>query len=674
MSKIYTDLNTVLTPYATAIKKNASDITSLNGSLDDLTTYETIDLASCRKVAYNMSAGQSKWNAGVTSGGQSSSYGSALIPISDLGAKVIFTSGESYKCMYAFLKSDTMATNQTADFCDGQTTAIGVPNGESVIVRVPDDCEFLCIYLGNGNTDAINKGVIVKRQVSYVGTTEFDGLSNLTNNVIRTEVIDLSSYTPIPYHLGQNGIKWTASSVDSYASALVPKEDLASRIDLIAGETYYLIYAFLKSDYAEANQTPDFCEGYYSATRINGGDAKYDVKVPDDCEYLCVYLGKFNTDAINGGVIVSRKVAYAGFLSNKLLRDFKERTIDQIEIQYEEAMIRTLKHRHDGLRIGVSGTSMVSDDLLVLAHISDPHCDYPVYARFIEFLKRHTDTVSAGIVSGDFTTSSTEAQFNLMADCEDSSVNLIKCVGNHDVRQTDEETYALLNMDTNTGKLYYYVDYPQGIRVIVLFQYDIDDAGSSAIKDATANYSQVQIDWFISTLQDALINNLSVIIVMHGLEGGLMPTYNDKGFCADIDNGYGGAYNPSGCIIFDIVNAFKHGLAINRSYRNSTLTANTEFTSQGEFICYVAGHYHIDRIGYMSNYPDQLMCLIQICAIDVNPGFKRGHDTPRVKGTPTEDCINVYAFDTVSKLVKVARIGATYTDKFIERKCATFEY
>lgn len=36
MSKIYTDLNTVLTPYATAIKKNASDITSLNGSLDDL--------------------------------------------------------------------------------------------------------------------------------------------------------------------------------------------------------------------------------------------------------------------------------------------------------------------------------------------------------------------------------------------------------------------------------------------------------------------------------------------------------------------------------------------------------------------------------------------------------------------------------------------------------------
>ena len=36
MSKIYTDLNTVLTPYATAIKKNASDIDELNGSLEVL--------------------------------------------------------------------------------------------------------------------------------------------------------------------------------------------------------------------------------------------------------------------------------------------------------------------------------------------------------------------------------------------------------------------------------------------------------------------------------------------------------------------------------------------------------------------------------------------------------------------------------------------------------------
>ena len=36
MSKIYTDLNTVLTPYATAIKKNASAISELNGSLHNL--------------------------------------------------------------------------------------------------------------------------------------------------------------------------------------------------------------------------------------------------------------------------------------------------------------------------------------------------------------------------------------------------------------------------------------------------------------------------------------------------------------------------------------------------------------------------------------------------------------------------------------------------------------
>lgn len=48
MSKIYTDLNAVLTPYATAIKKNASDITSLNGSLEDAS--ESIESVSERLI------------------------------------------------------------------------------------------------------------------------------------------------------------------------------------------------------------------------------------------------------------------------------------------------------------------------------------------------------------------------------------------------------------------------------------------------------------------------------------------------------------------------------------------------------------------------------------------------------------------------------------------------
>ena len=46
MSKIYTDLNTVLTPYATAIKKNASDITSLNGSLEIVAGWTQIGTVS----------------------------------------------------------------------------------------------------------------------------------------------------------------------------------------------------------------------------------------------------------------------------------------------------------------------------------------------------------------------------------------------------------------------------------------------------------------------------------------------------------------------------------------------------------------------------------------------------------------------------------------------------
>ena len=37
-------------------------------------------------------------------------------------------------------------------------------------------------------------------------------------------------------------------------------------------------------------------------------------------------------------------------------------------------------------------------------------------------------------------------------------------------------------------------------------------------------------------------------------------------------------------------------------------------------------------------------------------------DMPRVEGTRTQDCFNVYGIDTVNKIVKVVRVGSTLND------------
>jgi len=94
MSKIYTDLNTVLTPYATAIKKNASDITSLNVSLGDVKadlSAKVQDLAE--DGVYDLLAGGTRgtktdkgitftWNQAGTECDINGNYSGSVTPVS----------------------------------------------------------------------------------------------------------------------------------------------------------------------------------------------------------------------------------------------------------------------------------------------------------------------------------------------------------------------------------------------------------------------------------------------------------------------------------------------------------------------------------------------------------------------------------------------------------------
>ena len=626
-------------------KKTGDAIAELNGSLNDL--YESADDLSVYGTVSNYAL---------------KADGTYIADSDSEVKKYAVTEGD---VIYLSLSGDNATTyqfqNQAAIVASNPSAVlVGRPVSGNVdaYVKVPTGATYLIVSkLKTTDTN------VVKRAINKFRIFDF---------TTRDREVDFSAYPIIPYNLYTS--TWLAGSITSYGSIMIPASELSPVIDLEGGESYGIIYAFLRSDTAAANTRADFCVGETRTREVGRGVQINNVRVPDDCKFLCIYTGNGNA-FFSGGSKITRKVGVAGYLSDQVAYDLDNRIKDLIQIQSEERLLRTLKHRSDGIREGSSGTGNVSDNLLVLAHVSDPHSDTHVYSRFIKFLKNHIDTINAGVVSGDFVLTARAEQFESMLACEDESVNLIKCTGNHDVTAgvTDEQVYNYLNLDTNTGKLYYYVDYPQGIRVICLHQYDVSDA-SGAVRDATANYSQTQIDWFISTLQDALTNNLSVIVVAHGVHHGQLPLYNDKGFCQDVDVAAAAETCPSGTIILDIVNAFKHGLSINQTYRGGALVANTTFSSSGEFICYIGGHLHLDYIGYSRTYNDQLMCIIQVCGIDSNPNFKRDHDTPRIKNTPTEESINVYGFDTVSKLVKVVKIGSTLTDKFVERKYATFEY
>jgi hypothetical protein len=73
----------------------------------------------------------------------------------------------------------------------------------------------------------------------------------------------------------------------------------------------------------------------------------------------------------------------------------------------------------------------------------------------------------------------------------------------------------------------------------------------------------------------------------------------------------------------------------------------------GEFACYLGGHSHCDYVGYNSSYPDQLF-------IGVTTALTTGYDNDqrRENNEKSKDAANVVLIDTVTKAIKLVRVGA----------------
>lgn len=320
--------------------------------------------------------------------------------------------------------------------------------------------------------------------------------------------------------------------------------------------------------------------------------------------------------------------------------------------------------------------------LFTIAHISDLHNDTTRYDRFMRFLSDNKKYIDAGIVTGDLVDISTVAAFAEMTAKETYDIDLIKCIGNHEkggvtTPLTDTQIYANWHQTTNTEKLYFYKDYTsKKIRLICLDVYDPIEGDN--------HYQQTQIDWFINALKDAKTKGYTAIVARHNVEGGytnLAP--NNKGFFqrwyqwAEI----GSIYNR-GTIIEDIVDAFKNGTSLNQTYTftdsTPSITVNTSFSGNGDFACYLCGHYHGDFIGYSVAHPNQLyLSIAQGClksSIRPSVMWEQVSDLPRIEGEKSEDLFNVYGFDTTNKVIKVCRVGSDVNDILEERKFATYTY
>lgn len=325
---------------------------------------------------------------------------------------------------------------------------------------------------------------------------------------------------------------------------------------------------------------------------------------------------------------------------------------------------------------------------LVLAHFSDIHGSQANLERIVEFCSHHSETIDDVVCSGDMVANKYDngmGFWNGVAGAE----NILMCIGNHDTNldsssagknyynmQQCYEQYISpyvenWNVIYEPNKTYYYKDYPSAkVRLIVV----------DCIKMKSGDTAQE--DWLKATLVGAQQNNLSVVIMTHYNAA----TENTKhSIRTNINGGFDCSFNAiqnktiaPETAVEDYINL----VDTVEQFMNGTLEG---MTGNGEFVCYLSGHKHLDSMGVAAKkvgneYISTNQVNISIDCASANPNPTAYSDTWRsnnVEGeqpTRAYDLFNLVGIDTYQKLIKIVRVGANVDSWMRKKDMITIQY
>jgi len=357
---------------------------------------------------------------------------------------------------------------------------------------------------------------------------------------------------------------------------------------------------------------------------------------------------------------------------------------------------------------GVLNTEKTQHRYLTLLHGTDHHADATNFARMQEYAKNF-DIIDAVIVTGDVVlengwSSTFETTYgDHYADAEKPCLFV---QGNHDIFMPPSVSsyngfpntvagfdaryispYATFNGITqgNTGSGYWHKDFiDYKIRIIGINEYEMPriqgDSESQWKYNPWNRYiSQAQANWLVSML-NSIQSGWSVIILMHQLIDNITQYTNNK-FNSPQGETSTDYMEAQDHIIQNIVDAFISKSTITKTYTNTVgassseipdVTVNADFTSaNGDFICYIGGHTHWDRIGQSSVATNKQVDVVLTTSGTTKQNYD---DLYRVIGEKSQDCLNVYVFDTDKKKIRIIRVGANCTLNMTWRDIESVSY
>lgn len=311
---------------------------------------------------------------------------------------------------------------------------------------------------------------------------------------------------------------------------------------------------------------------------------------------------------------------------------------------------------------------------LVLLHASDVHNVVQSIVNIRDFTDIYGKYIDDVLITGDLCSEFPEYS---PIYAQEGFKKMLLTIGNHDVYNVDGEAPTQGDVNhwaSNTQKYYQYfkpsidewnVTQPENAETNGYCYYYKDYNVASGVNHATVStvrlicldamaYDETQHNWLQAVLNDALTNNITVLIANH-----FPPTASANNDFNLFDTGFSSLIRGMEADYAHYRLGYTDGQQVNH---NAPDLVDEFINAGGEFACWLCGHLHYGQVGTLISHPNQIFIAVEQCSI-----YGAWSDTPAEINNPTEDLFNIVAIDTYNKVIKVARIGAEY-DMFMRHK------
>lgn len=312
----------------------------------------------------------------------------------------------------------------------------------------------------------------------------------------------------------------------------------------------------------------------------------------------------------------------------------------------------------------------------IIIHVSDLHADAIRYLRSIKVAEY---LGASHINTGDNVAQCAKDGFSWPFELiKDTDLLPISAQGNHDAVFVTQASFdAAYYTDwynkygySRLGAYYYKDDEEHQIRYICLNSCDYTGTDSASTYRIN-RISPTQQLWYAQTLLGTP-SNYKVIVCLHQAVGLISVNSQYNKFVSESEMKTSETVVNGGSEIIAITDSFIGGTSITV---NSTSVNFANKNSGAEFVMYLNGHSHMDKIGYVDSASNlQLQCNVGTGCVFVGKGFSRDYIARDLGKGKNQDLMNAYVVDGDSGVVHIVRIGASITTTGGVRDAMTIPY